>query len=154
MKKSFKVLILFLLLALCIACGKKEPAKIEPFDLKDEYYEEGNISEIALEDLQDLIENKESFVVSVYLPGCSSCAAFREVLDEFIKDNKLLIYSSQIKDAKQTEIGDKIKYAPSFVVFKEGKVVAYLDAESNDDKSVYETVDNFKTWLTKYINLK
>ena len=90
----------------------------------------------------------------IYLPGCSSCAEFKVVLDEFQKDNKLTFYSTEIANAQKTELNDKIKFAPSFVIYKEGKLVAYLDAQSDKDKDYYKTVDNFKEWLTKYINLK
>ena len=155
MKKYCKILLLLVALLLCMACKKEEvKEEIKPFDLKEEYYQKSAIKEIDLDGLNKLIDDKESFVVSVYLPGCSSCAEFRVVLDEFLKENQLTLYTTQIEYAKQTEIGQKIKYAPSCVVFKEGKVVAYLDAASDDDEEYYETSANFKEWLTKYINLK
>ena len=152
MKRIFKVLLLLLTVTLCIACKKEE--KIEPFDLKEEYYQESKQIELDLDGLNKLIEDKESFGVFVYLPGCTSCAAFSEVLSEFQKDNTLTFYKTEIQYAKNTDIGNKIKYAPSFVIFKEGEIVAYLDAESDKDKAVYDTVENYKEWLTKYINLK
>ena len=148
MKKYCKILLLLLILLSCVACSKK------PFDLKDEYYKESKINELDLEGLKKLIDEKESFGVFVYLPGCTSCAAFSEVLDEFQKENTLTFYKTEIKYAKETAIKDKIKYAPSFVIFKEGKIVAYLDAESDKDLPYYKTVKDFKEWLTKYINLK
>lgn len=155
MKKYFKVLILLLAVTLCLACNKKkEEVKIEPFDLPASFYEKSEITDIELDKLNELIDNKESFIVYVYLPGCSSCAAFKEVLEEFQKTNTLSFYATQIKYAKETEIGEKIKYAPSFVVFKEGKVYGYLDAESDKDKAFYESAAEFKNWITKYINIK
>ena len=157
MKKGLRVVLLLLALTICIACKKDEPkeeVKIDSFDLKEEYYTEARLDEVELDGLKKLIDDKESFGVFVYLPGCTSCAAFSVVLDDFLKDNQVVFYKTQIKYAKETEIGSKIKYAPSFVVFKEGKVVSYLDAESDKDKPVYETKENFKEWLTKYINLK
>ena len=39
MKKYCKILLLLLVL-LCVACKKDEEVKIEPFDLKEEYYKE------------------------------------------------------------------------------------------------------------------
>jgi len=154
MKKYFKILLLLVIVLTCIACKKDEEVKIEPFDLKEEYYKESKLTNVDLESLNKLIEEKESFGIFVYLPGCTSCAAFSKVLEDFQKQNTVSFYMTQIKDAKETEIGEKIKYAPSFVVFKEGKVVAYLDAESDKDKKVYESIEEFKSWLTKYINLK
>ena len=156
MKKHFRILFLLLALTICVACKKEEPKpepKIEPFELKEEFYKESKITDINLEELNKLIDDKESFIAYVYLPGCSSCAAFKEVLEEFQKENILSFYSVQIKYAKETVIGEKVKYAPSFVVFKEGKLVGYLDAESDKDKPYYENTSSFKEWLTQYIVL-
>ena len=129
-------------------------SSVEAYEPEEEVIQESKLTEVELDGLNKLIEEKESFGIFVYLPGCTSCAAFSIVLDDFLKDNQVVFYKTQIKYAKETEIGSKIKYAPSFVVFKEGKVVSYLDAESDKDKPVYETKENFKEWLTKYINLK
>jgi len=151
MKKVLRLLLVLTLVITCIACNKK----VEPFDLKDEYYEESIITDLEYEDFEKLLSDKESFVAFIYLPGCSSCAEFRETLDEFQKDNKLTIYSLQIKYAQQNDtLKEKIKYAPSFVVYKDGELVSYLDSESNDDMKYYQSADEFKNWLTKYINLK
>lgn len=158
MKKPLRILFLLLALTLLVACKKEEPKpepeKIEPFELKDEFYEESKITDINLEELNKLIEDKESFIMYVYLPGCSSCAAFKEVLTEYQQENIISFYSTQIKFAKETVIGEKIKYAPSFVVFKEGKLVGYLDAESDEDKPYYESASAFGQWLGRYIAFK
>ncbi len=150
MKKYLKLFLVLALALTCLACGKK----VEPFDLPDKYYEESKVEEIDLDGLNKLIDDKESFALYVFLPGCTACADFKVVLDEFQKDNKLTFYSTEIANAQKTELNDKIKFAPSFVIYKEGKLVAYLDAESDKDKDYYKSVDNFKEWLTKYINLK
>ncbi len=148
--KYIKLLLVFALALTCLACGKKN----EPFDLPDKFYEESKVEEIDLDGLNKLIDDKETFIMYIYLPGCSSCAEFKVVLDEFQKDNKLTFYSTEIANAQKTELNDKIKFAPSFVIYKEGKLVAYLDAQSDKDKDYYKSVDKFKEWLTKYINLK
>lgn len=150
MKKALRLLLVLTLVVTCIACDKK----IKPFDLKDEYYEKSEIIDLTLEELQKKQEDKDSFVLYVYLEGCSSCAEFKEVLKEFQETNNLTIYSCEIKEAIQTELKDKIKYAPSFVVYKDGKILSYLDAESDEDLPYYKTPEQFKEWLTKYINLK
>ena len=150
MKKYLSAILIICLMITCIACNKK----VEPFDLKDEYYKESKIIDLDKKELEQMIDDKESFVVYIYLPGCSSCAEFKEVLEEFQKDNKLVIYSTQIKIAHEIGLKEKIPYAPSFAVYKEGKLISYLDAMSDDDLGYYKTSEQFKEWLTKYINLK
>ena len=150
MKKCLKLLLVFAIALTCLACEKK----VKPFDLPDKYYEESKVEELDLDGLNKLIDDKESFGLYVFLPGCSACSDFKKVLDEFQKDNKLTFYSTEIANAHKTELKEKFKYAPSFVIYKEGKIVAYLDYASDKDKKYYKNVDNFKEWLTKYINLK
>ena len=148
--KYIKTLLLLICVTLCLACNKK----VEPFDLKDEYYEESKLEEIDKDKLEELIDDKESFGVFVYLPGCSSCAEFKVVLGDFQEKETITFYMIQIKDIHAMGLDKKIKYAPSFLIYKDGELVSYLDAESDKDLKYYQSVDGFKEWLTKYINLK
>ena len=53
---------------------------------------------------------------------------------------------------KKTFIYDDVKLAPSVILIKEGKIVTYLNTESNDDLPKYKDADEFEKWLTSYIN--
>lgn len=148
MKKFLLILLLSLTL---FGCGEK---KIEKYYLDDEHYEQGAITEIELSDFEKLEKDKKNFAVFVYLPGCTSCAAFRKVLDNFIVDNKLEIYTISILDCENTSIDDAVEFAPSLVLFKDGEVVEALDSTSNEDKPALTSVDGLKKWLDKYIYLE
>lgn len=50
-------------------------------------------------------------------------------------------------------LNETLKYYPSVAIYQEGKIIAYLRADSNDDKSYYESVEGFREWFTKYISL-
>ena len=143
-----KFLVLIVLSLLLVGCGK-----VEKFYLEDELYNEGVITEIDVDKLHTLEDEKKNFAVFVYLPGCTSCAEFRTVLDEFVLDNKIEFYTISITKAKGTSIDDAIEYAPSLILYKEGKVVSYLDSTSDKDKPALTNVDSFKKWLETYIYL-
>ena len=143
-----KFLVLIVLSLLLVGCGK-----VEKFYLEDELYNEGVITEIDVDKLHTLEDEKKNFAVFVYLPGCTSCAEFRTVLDEFVLDNKIEFYTISITKAKGTSIDDAIQYAPSLILYKEGKVVSYLDSTSDKDKPALTNVDSFKKWLETYIYL-
>ena len=51
-------------------------------------------------------------------------------------------------------IDEVVEFAPSMVLYKEGKVVTYLDSVSNDDKLALTNVDSFKVWLEEYVYLE
>ena len=103
--------------------------------------------------LEEFEKDERSFVVFVYLPGCTSCAAFRTVLDEFIVDNKIEIYSMSILDAKGTSIDDNVEFAPALVLYNKGEVVDFLDSTSDEDKPALTSVAGLKKWLEEYIYL-
>lgn len=143
-----KVLLIIALSILLVGCSKQEK-----FYLEDNLYNQGVITEVDSSKIEQLEQEEKNFAVFVYLPGCTSCAAFREVLDDFIVENKMEIYAISILDAKETSINDTIEYAPSLILYNKGKVVSYLDSTSDKDKPALTTVDGLKTWLEKYIYL-
>ena len=143
-----KFILLILLSIMLIGCGK-----VEKFYLDDEFYSQGVITEMDVSKLEEFEKDERSFVVFVYLPGCTSCAAFRTVLDEFIVDNKIEIYSMSILDAKGTSIDDNVEFAPALVLYNKGEVVDFLDSTSDEDKPALTSVAGLKKWLEEYIYL-
>ena len=145
MKK--KILVLVILILMMVGCGNKK------FYLEDEYYENGVITDITLEEINDLETNEKSFMVFVYLPGCTSCAQFRTVLNEYIETHKLEFYTISINDLNDSKIKDHVQFAPSLVLFNKGKIVDALDATSNEDKAALTSVDGLNKWLEEYVYL-
>lgn len=143
MKK--KLIILFGILLLLVGC------KHEKFYLEDNLYENNTITDITVKELKKLEKDKKNFALFVYLPGCTSCAEFKEVLTEFHNDNKVEFYSISITECDDTSVSDNIKFAPSMLLYEDGKVVAYLDATSDEDKPKLTEVSSFKSWLEEYI---
>lgn len=144
MKKLFVVLLLLIML---VGCGNKK------FYLDDEYYEKGVITSITRDELNKLEKDKKNFMVFVYLPGCTSCAEFRSVLEGYIEDNSLEFYTIAINDLKDSVILEHIEFAPSLVLYKEGKIVDALDAASDKDKAALTTEEGLVDWLDDYIYL-
>lgn len=146
MKKYIVLLITILLL---VGCTKK----VEKFYLEDEYYGEGIITKSTSDEINKLEEDKENFAVFVYLNSCSSCSKFTKVLEDFSKEYGINFYSMTLEESEETSC-TCIKYSPSVAIYKEGKVVAYLDANSDEDLEYYESSETFKEWFTKYVYLK
>ena len=64
------------------------------------------------------------------------------------------LYAIGYDKLKGNDITKKVSYAPSVMIFKNGKLVTYLDAESNEDYNRYQNKKEFKKWLAKYIYLE
>ncbi len=124
-------------------CGNKEI-----YPLSEKYYQGDSLITIDNHTLKDLENTKSSFAVFVYMPNCLTSASFREVVERFLAEEE--IAGTIIDD---TKLNETLKYYPSVAIYQEGKIIAYLRADSNDDKSYYESVEGFREWFTKYISL-
>lgn len=128
--------------------------KNKTFDLEEKYYGENKIIEIEGQELEKLINEKESFAVFVYQPMCITSSDFESVLNEFLEENKVTIYKIAFSSLKERKVGEEIKYYPSFILFQKGKRIDFLEANKEEDLRFYESKEGFKSWFTKYINLK
>lgn len=124
------------------------------FYLEDKYYGASKSQELELKDIEDLIVKKESFVVFVYQPLCTTSANFSEIVKSFSKENGLTYYTIAFSEIKDSKTFEYIKYYPSFIIFKDGKMVDFLDAESNEDTEKYKKSSEFSKWFKTYVKLR
>lgn len=122
------------------------------FYLDDKYYGNNEIYEIGIEEFNNLISNKESFGIFVYQPACTTSAEFEQVLYDFFKQNNMSIYKIKFSDIY--EHTDFLEFYPSFIIYKKGKMVDFLEADKDKDLKYYQSVDGFSEWFTKYVILK
>jgi len=152
MKKEYIIILLFILIYIppIILYFNKD----KRFYLDKEYYTSNDYLELDKDKLNNLIKMKKSFVIFIHQPLCIASCDFEEVLDEFRKSYDLNIYKMFFSLLDGTELEKKILYYPSFVIYREGKVVDFLKADLNEHTSYYKNVDSFKNWITSYIYLK
>ena len=131
-----------------------KPQKEQAFYLDDEYYGNSSLIEIDKENLKTLEDDKKSFVVFVYQPLCATSYDLDNYVTEFSDIFKMSFYKILFSSIKDTNISDYVKYCPSVVIYHKGQIIAYLDANSDKDAVYYESVENLKKWLTKYILLR
>lgn len=107
---------------------------------------------IDIDNIDELLNNKETFVLSIYLPACSSCVAFKPIVNEFSESKQVPVYQISLENIKDKEIFKDLKYTPSIAIFKEGELLSFLKANSKEDESYYENVKNLSTYISKYLN--
>lgn len=146
-KKLSAILVLIVGCLILSGCGETT------FSLEEKYYTGGMVTEIEKDGLDKLVNDKESFALFIYQPLCAASEAFEEVLNEFIDEYQVSFYKMSFANMKETPLEKEIKYYPSFVVYKNGKMVEFLDANSEDDKEYYQDVLGFTSWFKKYVIL-
>lgn len=111
--------------------------------------EKSEIKELyTVEDLN----KKEDFVLFVYLKNCSSCASFKPVVEELANSKQIPVYSINLELLGQNIEG--LKYTPSLVVYKDGVLLDYLDANSDDDLLYYKDLYNLTTYIKQYLDIE
>jgi len=149
MKKIKILTIITLTITLLLSgCTKKE---IEPFLLTEKYYEKSEFIDLDAENLNTLIKNKENFAIFVYQPLCEASTTFNNVLTEFIDTYKMGIYKIEYKNIKKTPLEKHIKYYPSLVIYQNGKIIDFLEADKDEDTKSFKNLDDFINWFSKYV---
>lgn len=152
-----KVLILLFILLLVVGCNSNEVNSddYKKFYLDDEYYGESFLKKINSQELIELEENKGSFAILVHIPGaCNSDVPFAPLVEDFSSNNNITLYEINFKDIEGTQISDYVKYSPSLVIYDKGKLIAYMDANSNSHIQYYKSIDGIKTFFSKYVYFK
>lgn len=146
MKKKIIILLLIISSFLLTGCEKK-------FSLNENYYDKVGFTEIEKEDYNELIKNKESFGIFIYQPLCTTSYNFNKVVTKFMNMYNVSFYKMSFANLKETNLKSKIKYYPSFAIFKDGKLVDYLNANGEEDTNKYKSVDYFASWFSSYVKV-
>lgn len=154
MKKTILIIIGILIALSLTFMGFWLYQKKQKFYVEDKYYANPIAIETELTDIETLIKQKESFAVFIYQPLCTTSYGLSEILKNYSQETGLSYYTIAYAKIKDSETFNFIKYYPSFVIFKKGKMVDFLDAESDDDTNKFKEKDEFSQWLESYIKIK
>jgi hypothetical protein len=103
--------------------------------------------------LKTMIQNQETFFLSLYLPGCSACASFAPVVEELAASDQIPFFSMSLADAdlSGTPLDGKAKYTPSAAVFKDGRLMGMLDPNADEDTDYFRNAENLSSWINTMI---
>ena len=142
-----KILILLLvILFITSGCTKKD--KIY---LNDEYYNNGDFIVVDNEELDKLDGN---FIVFSHNNFCSLGVPCEDIFKLVMEKYKIDFLKIQFDLFKESKYYEYVKYAPSIIIIKSGKVISYLDADKDEDLDKYQDTNEFEKWLNNYIYLK
>ena len=154
-KKVLMILISFVFIIICtVGCYFYVQNHSKKYYINSKYYNDKGLTDVSVKELEKKVKNKESFILFVYNDFCAFSIPCDSVFDEASKRLGVQILQVPYREFKKSSVKGKIKYAPTVIIYKEGKIYKYLDAESDDDKDLYQNIDLFKKWLLKYIYLE
>lgn len=129
-------------------------AQQQKFALEKEYYETSELVELDLKTYEKLVKEKKSFALFIYQPLCTTSDAFKKIVEEFSATYQLKIYQMPFSVVKESNLEKEIQYYPSFIIFHDGKIIDFLEADKEEDKDRYQNLDAFHDWFTRYVTLE
>ena len=124
MKKKIKFLIIGLFMIFITGCNNTN-----------------TITEINYSDLEEMIDNKESFILEIVQTGCSHCEEFSPRFRAVLKTNDKEAYSLNLynmteeESKKFSELTTSVSGTPTVLYFEDGKETS---------NRIYGAVDNEK----------
>lgn len=136
--------------------------KYKDTEATDDYYwfiiskEQSKLSHKKAEYLNNLVKNKESFVLMLFEE--SSCEDLESsVIDkakELMDKYNIYFYESNLETFRQTKFYDYVQYSPSILIINKGDVYMYTDPESDEDAELGWVYQDFEDWFKRYVIIK
>ena len=124
--------------------------KQDKFYLDNRYYSDGNFISIKATDFK----NEGNYVLYTYNSYCNFPVPCEDIFKTFMEKYNINFISMPFEEFRKTSLYKKIKYAPSIIIVKDGKIISYLDADSDDDTDKYQDSSKFEKWISSYIYLE
>ncbi len=148
MKRIFIIMLSILLLTGCTNKLNQNDDK-ERIYLSDEYYRKGEFIDLNSKDLLD--KKNDTYVLFTYNSYCNLPVSCEEIFKDFAKKYKIDFISISYEEFKKTKFHDTVEYAPSVMIIEKDNIIGYLDANSDDDLNRYQDLNEFESWMDKYI---
>ena len=154
--KTFKIATLCILIlavfAIVIVITFSQSKPDMPFRLSDEYYGTSEmLTGLTAEEYEKLLSEKRSFVVMVDKPGCITTPPMRERMANFPDNMQFKYYQFMWSEAKESSLHNYVTFVPSVAIIREGEVVAWLRADSDEDTEYFNSAEALQAWVAKYV---
>ena len=145
-----KIIICLISIFLLVGCSAVE----DKIYLTDKYYDNSNNSflEIDEDKINDL--KGDTYILYVFNSFCKFSIPCDSIFEEFMKNNNISIISIPYDKYKKTDFVKKVKYAPTIIIIHKNKIVAYLDADKDEDVDKYQDIKAFTNWVNQYVYLE
>jgi len=154
-EKKSKILALIIALiavvtgSILFLSGLRSQIKSQPFTLSSEYYNEAKESIIDQNTLEKMLSESQSFILISYLPTCTNNII--TFLKNYSDSHTISYFYINWSDFRETSLKNTVHFSPSVMLIKNGQVIDFLDANSNNYIAQYTNYTDFENWLNKYI---
>ena len=119
--------------------------------LSKEYYGGHDFITIEGEDI-DKLSNK-TYLLYIHYDYCIFTVPTDTVIQKVMDKYNVSVLKLHFDKFAKTYLHDEVKYAPSVLIIKNGKILDYLDAESDEDLPIYQDSNKMAEWISEYVSL-
>ncbi len=102
-------------------------------------------------EIRQMMDAGETFALSLYLPGCSSCISFAPVAREFADAGLISFYGMNYNTAKDIpDIASATEYTPAVVLVQKGKITAVLSPAKDEDTAYFKDTHSLSEWFHEH----
>ena len=141
-----RISLFLILIILLTGCASKK------FYLESKYYQGGEYIDVTYEEFAKIKDT--SYVLFTYNSYCQFSIPCQDIFKSVMEKYDISFIAMPYKEFKNTYLHNEVKYAPSVIIVKDGKIKAYLDSEKDSDIALYQDSNKFEEWLRKYIYLE
>ena len=146
MNKKVMIVLLLLIPVIVFVVFRVNDSK---YYLNSEYYKKGEFIKVTSKELSKI--DDENYILFTYNNYCTFPKPCEEIFESFMRKYKISFLSIPFDEFKKTKYYKKVKYAPTVIIVRDGKIVSYLDANIDDDFDKYQDVDAFTDWMKKFM---
>lgn len=132
----------------------KKNQTIQKVYLTNKYYDNKTQEFLQVDEKSIKKIKEETFLLYTYNSYCKFPIPCDSIFEQFMKENNITIVSIPYDKYKKTEYVKSVKYAPSVLIVHKKKVIAYLDANKDEDVDKYQDIKEFTDWVKEYIYLE
>lgn len=118
--------------------------------MDEDLYGNGGLIELSGEEYDKLVRDEGSFVVVVRMEVCPAGFPVTDTVKALANQKDIKIYSLKDVEYKKTNLVEMVKYLPTVVIVRDGKVVDFLDAEDDGDLGRYRDAGELGEWVEQY----
>jgi len=108
--------------------------------------------DISYQDLSDMIEQNDTFILYVSSETCSSCQEFEPILIEFVEIHHIMVY--KIESSLEYPTNNDVlayQFTPTIFYVLDGKVIHSADPLS--DEAAFADAEGFAEFFDNWVSL-
>lgn len=113
-------------------------------------WQPGELVDVSAVEYERMIAEGRSFLVFVDQGGCHTADRLRGFVEEYSEETGKMFYKIMFSEMKETSLHNEVKFYPSVAVVRDGKPIAWLRADADEDADIYNEYDAFYAWMRKY----